>query len=339
MGLRKRLIIAAAMAGLMLTAQAKPLVAPIAAYFGYPEVPANGNYPGFTVQWDNFVKTIGRAPSLYLIYLDQRFAPDDTQNGWGPYSAWVSHLMQQDNRTTKVTPVLGVPFGYHGANGPVNLFARIASGGLDTAIQQLLAAWKSNDYNTMYLRPAWEYNVPNTYAVTASNLNDFQAAWKHFYTVVRNYAAANGMTINVIWNPNIGKNQNSPSLTTASQYPGNAYVDVIGIDSYGAPLDYWHPPLATTSDPTQYLLSTMFQMAKANNKPVAVCEVGGIDKTFVTDFVKTMTGQSVPIEFIGLWDTDDPSGDLSWSNTSDNQGALASLWINALGPLGTIRNY
>jgi hypothetical protein len=114
---------------------------------------------------------------------------------------------------------------------------------------------------------------------------------------------------------------------------------VIGIDAYGAPVGYWPPPLATTTDPTKYFVSTMLQMARTNNKPVAVCEVGGIDQTFIPNFIKAMTGQNVPIEFIGLWDIDDQSGNLSWSNPSDNQNSIASMWVNALGPRGTIRNY
>lgn len=313
-------------------------VVPYGCFIGNPGDAASGSYPGYTTQYTNLVTAMGGlAPQYNLTYMDQTYAPGDASFGWTAQGAYFAGIAAGDANAKNMIPVIGLPFGYNPGSGAVNLFSVLAAGTWDTQITGMLGGWKSNGFTTLYIRPAWEFNLPNNYAVTSANLTSFIAAWKHVYTTIKNYASANGMTISVIWNPNVGQNQNSPTLTVAQQYPGNAYVDVLGIDTYGAPIDGGHTPGATTTDATQYLVTTMIAMGIANNKPICGCEVGGIDNPFATAFVSAMTNTGASVAFVCLWDIDDSSGTLSWSNPGDNQTALANIWKGGFGTNGTVK--
>lgn len=304
-------------------------VVPLGAYCGVVGI------PGFNEQWDGLTAVMERAPTLNLTYLDQNYAPNNSYD-WVAQGRYFAGLMANNVRTRHTIPILGVPFGYNSSSGPVNLFSAMASGAYDTLIQNLLGTFKAAGFRTMYLRPAWEFNIPNNYAVSSQNASAFIAAWHHFYTIVHSYAASNGMSISVIWNPNVGINKQSRSLSVASQYPGNAYVDVIGIDTYGAPIFPGNDPTKNTTDQTLYLVTTMIAMGKANSKPIAVCEVGGLDTIFASSFVSIMAAADTQIAFIALWDPcNDPS---SWSDARDGQRDLCKIWANALGAQGSIRS-
>lgn len=311
--------------------------APIGLYAGNPGDAAQGSYPGFNPQWDGFVSAIGRAPTFWTVYMDQTYTPTDGTFGWTQQGSYFPGIGKGNTRTADCIPVFAWPFGYKlSGQSAVNLFTSISNGSLDTTIKDTLINWKTGGYSTLYIRPAWEFNLPNNYAVNSTNLADFIAAWKHFYTLIHTTAAANGMTVKIIWNPNVGGNQNSPALTVAQQYPGDAYVDLYGIDTYGSPVDGAHTPGATTTDPTQYLVTTMINMAVASGKAVCFPEVGGIDTAFATamvNYLETNPGP-VSIEYFGFWDIDDSNGNLSWTNASDNQATLVADWKAGFGPSG-----
>ena len=295
---------------------------------------------GFNAQWDGFVSVMGRTPAIVTNYMDQTYAPTDATFGWPQQATYLAGIMKGDSRTANAIPQFGWPFGWTNNGTNVNLFSSVSGGTLDSTIQQTLANWKAGGIISLYIRPSWEFNLPNNYAVTAANLSSFIAAWRHFYTVVHTYANANGMNIKVIWCPNVGNNQNSTSLTVAQQYPGDGYVDVYGIDTYGAPVDSGHLPGATTTDATQYLVTTMINMAAASGKSISFGEVGGIDQQFAQAMVTTLTNRNsaVGIEFFAFWDINDSSGNLSWTNASDNQTALANIWKSGFGPNGSVVN-
>jgi hypothetical protein len=148
------------------------------------------------------------------------------------------------------------------------------------------------------------------------------------------------MTISIIWNPNVGHNQNTGAehLTVLQQYPGDDFVDVLGIDTYGFPISRNNDPAETTANPVRYLLTTMLEMARARGKPIAGCEIGGIDTKFAATLVQVLTHVKMTIAFIALWDINDSNGNLSWSNPGDGQAELAAIWSRALGRDGSITN-
>lgn len=315
---------------------------PLGIYAGQVGQGASGSYPGFDPQWDGFVSVMGRTPTLMLTYMDQTHgAPNNATFDWIGQGGFFSGLMAGDARTVHTIPVIGMPFG---SSTGGQFFSGLSAGTYDAEIQGLLGAWKANGYSTLVIRPAWEFNLPGNYGVTTSNLSSFIAAWTHVYGVIHTYASANGMNVTVVWNPNVGPNQvtGGTTLTVAQQYPGDSWVDAYGIDTYGAPIGSVQPN-ATTSDPTLYYVSTMFNMAQTSGKPVFFGEVGGIDNTFANNMITALTtsGLTHGVQILGfdMWDVDDPdSGNLSWTNPSDGQSTLAAIWVGGFGPSGTVHN-
>lgn len=80
-----------------------------------------------------------------------------------------------------------------------------------------------------YLLFAWEMNNPqNEWSIehTGSTSQDFVTAWQHIHTIFAEEGASN-----IIWVfcPNI---PNDPQAPYAKIYPGDAYVDWVGLDGY-----------------------------------------------------------------------------------------------------------
>lgn len=316
-----------------------------------------GLYSAAWSQEANLTSIMGRAPTHSLVYVDQSYTPNgSTSNPGYTWAGEVTYYMA-DLVPAGVIPVEAWPFGYNGGQGAltgtlVNLFSQIAAGDYDTLIQGNLAAWKAAGFNTLVLRPAWEMNG-NWYAwsVTSANIAEFQLAWQHFYTVVHTYAVANGMTINVNWCPNIGDNQADNRITVAELYPGNAYVDSIGIDDYGnqAGSQYTNAQ-ATDTTGLQYLPTTMVNMGIANDKPISGGEIGGNAAEFAQTFVELLTNSGAIIAFFCWWDSNDAvSGQGEWTAASDGLGAntppaaptagtFADYWAAGFGAGGSIKN-
>ena len=82
-----------------------------------------------------------------------------------------------------------------------------------------------------------------------------------------------GEQFRFVWNPDAGAFTQS-GYSVAAAYPGNAYVNVIGLDAYDqswatpqTPTNAW----ASTDLPA---LSAAAQFAVSNGKPLAFCEWG-----------------------------------------------------------------
>jgi hypothetical protein len=111
------------------------------------------------------------------------------------------------------------------------------------------------------IRPWWEMNG-NWYAWGRDP--NFVAAWRHFHDVV----VAEGAT-NVTWVWVVNGIWQDPASDPAPYYPGDAYVDWVGMDSYNWGLnplqpDRWETP-AEVVDPT---LDRLEQIAPG--KPVCI---------------------------------------------------------------------
>lgn len=322
-------------------------VAPLGFYGGFP-ASSTAN-----TQIASFTSVMGRAPTHAICYMAQNVAPNDASQSWTNQSNFLASQMHGNASFTGLIPQLGVPFCYNPGSGQINLFSSIAAGTYDTQIQNMLGAFKTNGFLTMELRPAWEFNQGTFNSVNASNLPAFLSAWKHFYTFVKTYATNNGMTINVCWCPNIGPNTNSSTLTfdtnaTTGQYPGDAFVDVIGIDTYSfSAFGFTDPNIAVDPTNKNYYVKTMIAMAAAASPPKAIGlgEVGTDDDniTFVNSLVSVLTNCGVHIQYVCLFEPPGPDNiggsqnTQSFSNSGEQPG-IAAAWKAGLGPTGSIIN-
>lgn len=326
-------------------------VAPLGGYWGNPGDGVFGNSLGFNAGYDSFVTAMGKSPTLWIGF-DQTsagFAWNDGAQGWVAAAAGYLGSYATDSRTTGKTPVFDWSCG-DAING--DNFTTMTAGTMDSAISGTLAGLKAGGYpNNYYLRFCSEFNIGGNFnTVSAANVAAFISAWRHFYTQVKTWAAANSSNIKIIWNPAAGQNSSSPTLTVAAQYPGDAWVDVYGSDWYGAPINSGtdadpRPVTHDGTDPTWFDMQMMFNMANASGKPICLPETGGTDATFATRMCSTLAGRSprVPIEFIAMWDQnvgdDTPPGvdSLSWSNSVDpNYPTVGAAWKVGLGPTGTV---
>ncbi len=118
-------------------------------------------------------------------------------------------------------------------------------------------------HRTVYLRFAHEMNgswYPWAEAVNGNQAGQYQAAWRHAHDVM---APVLGTQARWVWAPNSlrGAAPNSPTLHEL--YPGDAYVDYLGLTAYGH-----GETVQQTFCPTVAALKTV------SRKPIVLAEVG-----------------------------------------------------------------
>jgi beta-mannanase len=161
------------------------------------------------------------------------------------------------------TNAQGVPQGtlVAGATGSYNgYFVSLA--------QALVAAGEGNSY----LRLGWEFDG-NWYPWQASTPTAEASYAQYFQQIVTAMRSVAGEAFQFVWNPD-GTAFTSSDYSVAAAYPGNAYVNLIGIDLYDMS---WGNPLTPSNvwnRVTLPALTAADNFAKAHGKPVAVCEWG-----------------------------------------------------------------
>jgi hypothetical protein len=167
--------------------------------------------------------------------------------------------------------------------------AQIASGAEDGAIIQAAQSAK-NFSGPIFLRYLWEPNVPATEFSRIScwdpkggdlpndvfSPTQFIAAWQHIHTIFNQVGATN-----VVWLWSVSADPGAANAM--AYYPGNQWVDWVGIDSYD---------LSGGSPATTY--SPMYSTLSALNKPIMISETGAPQSdqaTFFPSVVPTLQSQ------------------------------------------------
>jgi Glycosyl hydrolase family 26 len=137
------------------------------------------------------------------------------------------------------------------------------------------------------IRLGWEFNG-NWYVWQASNPTVWAACWRQIVTSARTTAP------NLQWDWNVNRGVSSALADPTLAYPGDAYVNSVGVDSY----DMW-PPATTSANWNVQLngpqgLNYWLAFAKAHGKKFAVPEwgnitnggsAGGDDPAYVNDML------------------------------------------------------
>jgi hypothetical protein len=220
-------------------------------------------------------------------------------NGWsgmdgaGGSISWLTTPWANSGYTLS----LGVPIIPTDASGtPVGTLAAGATGAYNsyyvTLAQTLVSAGLSNSY----LRLGWEFDggwypwAATTPAAEAS----YAAYFQQIVTAMRSVPGAN---FQFIWNPDAGAFAQF-GYNVALAYPGNSYVNVIGLDAYD---QSWTVP---QTQPNVWNVTTLpgliaaHLFAAAENKPIAITEWGetirsdghgmGDDPLYVNNFTAWM---------------------------------------------------
>lgn len=120
-----------------------------------------------------------------------------------------------------------------------------------------------------YLRVQWEYNLQT---FTGSK---FIAAWQRAIPLIRSgfaAAAATGQTMQVVFCPSLA----GAGTNWASFYPGDAYVDIIGVDAYGQVWGTTTPSQSTLLASVNGSLNEISTFAAAHSKGVSMGEWGNM---------------------------------------------------------------
>lgn len=128
-----------------------------------------------------------------------------------------------------------------GFEGPLNVavpmfpkngsMAAAARGDYDAQWRRL-GQMIAKDHPTSYVRPGWEMNIHNwDWSANPDNVEQFKEAFRRASVNLKR----GGNDLRIVFNPNEGKGDTLPDATMA--WPGDEYVDIVGIDAYD-----WHPP-------------------------------------------------------------------------------------------------
>ncbi len=237
--IRAGLLASTALACLPAAAQAAtPAPFALGVYIGGPngsdapaEAQVDANYASFT-------QAMGVAPTLIDVYTDygQDIGSWQLNAGWQAYSNSLSPVAKS------MIPVVAFPMVSQagGSPSPDQQFKLFATGQYDWAIQGVVQAWINQGFKNLIFRVGWEMdlNYSVNYAGDDSGTQaDWVAAFQHIYQVIHQTAAAAGATVQVVWNPSATNYTNA--VATTSLYPGDSYVDIIGVDVYGAMYPYY----------------------------------------------------------------------------------------------------
>jgi hypothetical protein len=149
--------------------------------------------------------------------------------------------------------------------GPGIGLKEVVEGKQDAAIRDWARAAKAFEYPFLF-RPWWESNG-NWYSWGQDPY--FAAAWQHFHDLVVAEGATNvtwAWVVNTIW-----EEGGEPKADPTPYYPGDAYVDWVGVDAYNwgrNPLqpDRW----VSAEESIQPTLEVLEEIAPS--KPVCICE-------------------------------------------------------------------
>ena len=206
---------------------------PLGAYFGYGEA-------AFDAANNGFVSTMGTAPQFLNSFLDFRQPVSD----WASYSTMMATSSAQ--YAANLTPVIDLAMTSTAAGSMTSdqQFQAFTAGDYDSVLAGIVKAWAQQGFTNLVFRVGSEMNLPgvNYAGDTVQSQADWVAAFQHIYTRLHAAAAADGVTVQVVWNPDADGGGSVTNL-----YPGNAYVDVIGADIYSNMYPY-----RDTASPTTY---------------------------------------------------------------------------------------
>ncbi|MEZ0093994.1 glycoside hydrolase family 26 protein [Streptacidiphilus sp. EB129] len=281
------------------------LLHPHGIYFGV----ATPNSPWSTAELDQVARQAAARPSMteYFVKWNQGFNPRAIavayQQGTVPVLTW--EPWQSVAPGAKGTPSFDV-------NQPKYQLSKIAGGSFDTYITgfaKAVAAAKS----PVVLRFAHEMNgtwYPWSEQVNGNRAGDYVKAWRHVHDL---FAKAGATNVIWLWSPNIIRNL--PHVKLTPLYPGDAYVDWIGVVGYGD-----ETTAASTFDPT------LQDLRRIAHKPILITETGAqpaVKARWTTSFFAWLPKNPDIIGFIWFEKDQSSGGTADWRFDADPQSLKA----------------
>jgi hypothetical protein len=273
-----------------------------------PPVPASGAYLG---AWVHPVG--GGATSASALAVQMQSLPSFQQSIGRPlailhvYSAWA--------KPAPVTALSAVA-----AEGSIPLLdwgcgipnATVAAGAADALITSYAQALKAYG-KPVFLRWFWEMNLLKAHPAcqSAGGAADYVAAWQHIWTIFHEVGATN---VAFVWCPAV------TGANPAPYYPGDQFVDWIGVDGYD------RKGLGATGFTS--IFSAFYEQWQSHAKPMMIAETGAMpadQAAYLQGAVAALAGFP---EFKALVYFDATGPAASWILTGTGLSAFATLARN-----------
>jgi beta-mannanase len=214
---------------------------PLGVFVGNPNYFDSNEEASFEANFNAFSDLMKTKPQFLDQYGDQRLPI----SGWVGQASWNAASMAQSPVLKDVTPVIGLPMTStaSGSGTPDQFYKNFATGKYDSVLKDMVKAWADNGFTTQIWRPGWEMNIdtmPSYAGGDAATRADWVKAFQHIYTVLHAAGQAEGVNVQVAWNPSV-VNYSHAGNVIETAYPGNRYVDIIAADVYGDVFPYGSP--------------------------------------------------------------------------------------------------
>jgi hypothetical protein len=214
---------------------------PLGVFVGNPNYYDSSEEASFEATFNAFSTLMGAKPQFLDQYADQRLPISQ----WVGQASWNAASVASSPVLKDVTPVIGLPMTSTapGSQTADQFYKDFAAGTYDSVLKDMVNAWADNGFTTQIWRPGWEMNVstmPSYAGNDAATHADWVEAFQHIYTVLHAAGQANGVTVQVMWNPDVVNYSNAGNVIQTA-YPGNQYVDIVGADIYADAYPYGSP--------------------------------------------------------------------------------------------------
>jgi hypothetical protein len=214
---------------------------PLGVFVGNPNYFDSNEEASFEGNFNAFSDLMKTRPQFLDQYGDQRLPI----SGWVGQASWNAASMAQSPVLKGVTPVIGLPMTStaSGSGTPDQFYKDFATGKYDSVLKDMVKAWADKGFTTQIWRPGWEMNIdtmPSYAGGDAATRADWVKAFQHIYTVLHAAGQAEGVNVQVAWNPSV-VNYSHAGNVIETAYPGNQYVDIIAADVYGDVFPYGSP--------------------------------------------------------------------------------------------------
>jgi len=211
-----------------------------------------------------FETLAGKQVAIVMDYQDWNFELNDAASQFSP--SWMNQVRSHGS----IPLVTWEPQNsQNGVNQPTYQLRNIYNGTYDAYLRK----WAQDAKNwghPFFLRFAQEMNgnwYPWDEQVNGNQPGDFVKAWRHVHDIF----VANGATnVSWVWSPNVESSNTTTPL--AELYPGDSYVDWVGMDGYNFGYGEWQTF-------TQLFHQTYTDLQQiAPTKPIMVAEMGSAEQ-------------------------------------------------------------
>jgi hypothetical protein len=281
---------------------------------------------------DSFETIIGRKVNLFSYYWNINYL--------SLYETYISDFLPY---TTDRRIMFSWDFCDPTTSGPTQpeyKLSTILDGSWDTEINAWFEALAALPYTVLF-RPLYEMNgnwMAWSEGVNENTTGQFIQAWRYLHDKA---IANNATNLKWVWCPNNTTNETAMLDTWTQYYPGDQYVDWIGIDGYN--WGTYDSNIWQTFD--QIFLDSYNALISKTSKPLIVCECscqesGGSKPTWITTTFQNM-GTKYPGISCLVWFEEHYSGDgwdLDWrvETTTDSLNAFkAAMPVAPIGAMPT----